>query len=372
MISFTKGLFIELSIRISRMNSDLERKNKESIVEPKFYDETIVMLSNLEKEVESYLKSPYIDIDTFGLNNIVKYNTFYERLQCIELFRFLVILHYGEPEIRFKGRISKIYNEINCLQSPPLITTISNSENYYWAYPGYDVIAVPYGEDNHLLNLPDLYHEIAHLIFRQYATFFLKDINIFITNFYEDLKQQVIDNHLDKNLIIYYNKWCENWLKNWLEEYCCDMIATFLVGPAFAWSNIKMATLSSSQERVYAVSNSHPSDESRMQGVFSMLNKMGYGNDSINIQRSWAKFLKIIQNPIPKYYKFIFPEEIIKRLCLNVYSACILIDLRNYSDQISLYKNPTSKILNDAWCELFAKPESFVDWELNQIAFIDS
>ena len=30
---------------------------------------------------------------------------------------------------------NRIFTEINCLQKQPIVTTISNSENYYWALP---------------------------------------------------------------------------------------------------------------------------------------------------------------------------------------------------------------------------------------------
>lgn len=39
---------------------------------------------------------------------------------------------------------------------------------HYWVHPQYEIIAVPTGEEKSLLNLPDLYHETGHLIYKQH------------------------------------------------------------------------------------------------------------------------------------------------------------------------------------------------------------
>jgi hypothetical protein len=82
----------------------------------------------------------------------------------IEIYRYQVILKYGKAESYLNKKIKLIYDEIKCLQSVPLVTTINNSDEYYWVHPQYEIIAVPTGEEKSLLNLPDLYHEIGHLI----------------------------------------------------------------------------------------------------------------------------------------------------------------------------------------------------------------
>lgn len=49
----------------------------------------------------------------------------------------------------------------------------------------------------------------------------------------------------------------------------------------------------------------------------------------------------------------------------SIYDCCFIfegsqsIDLRMYTDQVKEYGNPISKILNDAWQELFNNPVNF-------------
>ena len=68
------------------------------------------------------------------------------------------------------------------------------------------------------------------------------------------------------------------------------MIATYLVGPAYGWSNFKLATVSLNKNKTYKDSQSHPSDESRMRAILSMLEKTGYLTEASEIKRSWENF----------------------------------------------------------------------------------
>ncbi len=122
----------------------------------------------------------------------------------------------------------------------------------------------------------------------------------------------------------------------WIMEFTCDLIATYLVGPAFAWTNLKLTTLSSGKNRVYQATPSHPSDEARMRGVFYMLNKMGHKAEVIEIKDSWDQFLKTTNNIIPNNYNYIFPQPLIEELADCVFIGCKDIDLIIYIDQLKL------------------------------------
>ena len=104
-------------------------------------------------------------------------------------------------------------------------------------------------------------------------------------------------------------------------EFTCDFIATYLVGPAYAWTNLKLTTLSSGKDRIYADSPSHPSDESRMRAIFFMLKLMGHTAELTQIEESWKEFLAASNNPIPSNYNFIFPQSIIEQLAKNVFAG---------------------------------------------------
>lgn len=147
MIDFVKGICYDQLIRAEKMLEQLESPDLNSDVDAEFLTKTIDMLKGLQAEIQTLINSGDLDIESLSRNNLIKYNTYFERLQTIELFRYLVIVNYGAPEKYFKKKVRRIYEEINCFQKIPIITTISNSENYYWALPSYDIIAVPIDEE---------------------------------------------------------------------------------------------------------------------------------------------------------------------------------------------------------------------------------
>lgn len=367
MILFIKGIFYDQASRITKMLFDLTSEEISKEMDKLFLDKTVQMLEELKSDIQFLLNSGDLDVHALSNYNIIKYNTFHERLLMIELFRYLVIINYGKPEQYFKKKINRIYTEVNCLQKQPIVTTISNSENYYWALPTYDIIAVPTGEERNLLNLPDLYHEMGHLIFNQYETYLKGKIELNINQFYQAEIQRVVDEDRDPKLISIFRDKSSRWISGWVMEFTCDFIATYLVGSAYAWTNLKLTTLSSGKDRIYTDIPSHPSDEARMRGIFFTLRLMGHDAEVVEIENNWNEFLNATNNPIPANYNLLFPQILIEQLANNVFTGCQTIDLRIYNEQLTKFGNPISKILNDAWQELFNNPDNFHTWEEERI-----
>jgi len=359
MTQFLKGIFADQANAALKMLARLKGNDINADMDKTFLANTIHLLESLYTDVMKIIQSGDLDIPTLASSNIVRYNTFTERLQTIELFRYLVIINYGEPEKYFKKKIARIYKEINCLQSEPIITTISNSENYYWALPSYNIIAVPTGEEKNLLNLPDMYHEIGHLLDKQHRAYFRDDFIPKLSRFYKDEEQRVVDEQRDPKLISFYRDKHASWLNGWIMEFTCDFIATYLVGPAYAYTNLKISTLSSGKDRIYADFPSHPSDEARMRAIFFMLHQLGFGTEVNDINKLWQEFLKNTKNPVPHNYTFIFPQALIEALGQSVLQGCQKIDLFSYPDQLKKFELPISKILNEAWIEVLRNSPNY-------------
>lgn len=349
------------------MLDDLAEHPACQIVDQDFLERTVQMLQGLQRQIRDLIASGDLEIDVLASNNIIRYNTFHEELISIEVFRYLIIINYGEAEEYFKKKIARIYDEINCFQKLPIVTTISNSQNYYWALPNYDIIAVPAKEEKNLLNLPDIYHEVGHLIFHQFEQFMVGDIHDQIRQFYAEEIQRVDDEERPADLIPVFTESCANWISSWVMEFTCDFLATYLVGPAYAWTNLKISTLSSGAATVYTGSASHPSDEARMRGILYVLTNLGHHQQVAQIDQSWERFLNVTINPQPAHYDYIFPQHIIEALAEFVIQGCRDNDLLDFQQQAAECEYPISKLLNDAWDLLMVKPGSFADWEQERI-----
>lgn len=376
MKSFIKGVFFDLGFRVSKMIKSLESRNAKSElhsdIPEHFYTNTVTKLRELQEEILFISNSGDLELESLGSNNIIRYNTIFEQFQSIEIFLYQVIINYGDAEYYFNRKMKRIYEEIKNIQSPPLVTTISNSESYYWAHPYFAIIAIPSGEEKNLLNLPDLYHEICHFIFKQHSEFLIGDFARAVKKYFDDEIERVSEENRAVRYIAFYRDKFQKWMNGWIEEFTCDLIATYLVGKAYAWTNLKLSTISSSTDRIYLDSPSHPSDEARMRAIFQMLYITGQGKDVMEVKESWEKFLNATSNPIPQDYNFIFPNHLLEKLANNVLEGCKLIGLCDYLSQVQEFDNPISKVLNDAWDILLNQPSDFDEWELSAIEAIKS
>lgn len=359
MIAFIKGLYHDLDCRVQRMLAILNGKHYHDDIQKAFVPKTIEYLDELRGLLQAKISGVDLDIDILANNNLYEFNELNELFQTIELYRFEVIANYDEPEIYFNKKVARIYNEIRHLSIPPIITTISNSENYYWAHPVFEIIALPYGEENNLLNLPDLYHEIGHLICKQYPNIVKAKFSPILQQYFDAEIDRSYDEKTHEHYVPFLQNKHNRWEEYWIEEFTCDMIATYLCGPAFAWANMKMSALSNGSNAIFADSPSHPSDEARMRAVFLMLNKIGYEQDCEAIKESWEQFLTHTNNPKHPDYKYIFPETLLDALTDIVFDYCRGIDLATYDEQIAAHQNPVSKIVNNAWQNLFDNPNDF-------------
>ena len=325
-------------------------------------------LQFLQNRTRQLIKSGDLEIEDLCSNNLSKYNPLCERFQAIEQFCFQPIIRYSKPERYFNELIAKVYKEIRCDQVCPFITTISNYNDYFWAFPYYNVIAVPPSEAQNLLNLPDLYHEIAHFIFAQYKTIIFSYFSSDLDTYFSDTINDAIDEQTDAdNFVPFIKDKYLKWVENWTEEFSCDLIATYLTGSAYAWTNLKMTTLSSGRSEVYSWSNTHPPDASRMQAVFMMLQKMDITEGITEIEDTWQQFLSVVSNPKHKYYKDAFPKSLLRKLTQIIFDTVKSIDLQSFSDQVSKFGNPISKIINDAWQEALKNQDDFAKSEADLI-----
>lgn len=173
---FINGLFMDLHNRLEKMINHLYNLTMDSHASSTFKKSTEEHLYALITKIKTLINTGIFADAFFTPNTIILYNSINNEFIEIELFLYLPIRRYDNTaEGYFEKVATSIYSEIQLMQSVPFISTISNSDAYFWAYSKYRMIALPQGEENHLLNLSDLYHEIGHLIYIQYEEFLVGD-----------------------------------------------------------------------------------------------------------------------------------------------------------------------------------------------------
>jgi hypothetical protein len=361
MKQFIQGLFTDLHIKIDKMTAVLNGITMPRRIASNFKKETLDLLNTLRGDIISIYNRGYLNSPSHMHNMIIYYRSLANKVMDIELYRYLAIVNYRDKvDGPFEDLLARIYKEIGSLQTCPFVSTFSNSDTYYWAEIGSGMIALPYGEEKNILNLSDLYHEIGHFLYEQHRPDFIGDLPARIEAFY---KQKHGTFPLATDALT-------RWETTWMEELACDLIATFLTGPAYAWTNLKITT-ASTVLNVFGKPNlqsDHPGNEARMRAVFTMLRLTGHNTELAEIEKSWADFLNNISKKPLANYQDIYPQEFIDRLAQSVVEGCRNIALRSYSEQLSLPNPPVSLSLNEAWNILHTSPDEFKSWEENKVA----
>jgi hypothetical protein len=337
-----------------------------------FVPETFQELNILYKRIKNDIDSGDLEVSELNSYYLRNYSILYGEFQLLDAYKYQVILNYSETESYLNKKVSLIYDQIRCLQSLPVVTTLTNTEEYYWAHPLYNIIAVPPGEEKSLLNLPDLFHEIAHFIFEQYGEDLIEEFLNELKCYYDEKKREVDDEDRGQNLIDFFSGIQDKWEKRWVEEFACDMIGTYLTGAAYGWTNLKIASFGANQKTTYEPFEYHPSDEARMRGIFAMLNQLGLRDELQELEKSWDHFLGLINVSPKNYYDDYFPQELIESLAQYVYEGCQDIDIASYNEQRNEIDRPVSLIINEAWEKIREHPEGYNKWENKAVEEIKS
>ena len=133
-------------------------------IDEDFYNQIIDELNELKTETLDIINSGDLLEPSFASFLLREYNRIYDHFCLIESSPYQAILRFNEKDKILNQLVSRIYCEIQEMEvlDVPYISTLGDSEEYFWANPFYNLIGIPYGLALDMLNLPDLYHEIGH------------------------------------------------------------------------------------------------------------------------------------------------------------------------------------------------------------------
>ena len=233
----------------------------------------------------------------------------------------IAALEYQTPESAFLNKLLfKIHQEINFPLTSPVICCIST--NYYFTVPFANVIFVPLLETEFLLHLPDLYHEIGHLVARNRGNAstirFIKESfdEAFtkITKYYTDLinekSREFGPEEIPRTIAYIHEQW-----RSWIDEFFCDLFGLYTLGPAYAWSHLHLTTKISENihQLLIILEQSHPADEARMRILLEGLKLLGFEKDAEQIKAEWDKVKVFWGNPTAEY-EYAYPDSLLQEV----------------------------------------------------------
>lgn len=242
------------------------------------------------------------------------------------------------------------------------------STQYYWTIAPRRVIAIPCGEERRLLGVPDLCHEIGHSVYWRADRELVGDFPRVLRDHLGaalDPQAQPPDWSSRPRLTEVFLTWAEAWL----QEFVCDLVATYLLGPAYLWQHARLRTLAAPSSSLFALElgASHPADDARMRACLALLRRSGSEAEASEIEARWAEVIALAGESAPPGYEVAYGESLLGELVERVIAGCGGIGLR----ALDPYAEPGEdlpQLVNEAWRRLLAEPEAYEEWERSTLA----
>jgi len=366
-----RGLLIDLLNRCDVLKRLLKKDGYHEDVRD-YIDWIVRELEKVIVDTQQILKDPAFESPQLLPNNLHSYNRLVEKLHFIESYPVPFVIRFNETDQKITRLCKLLVEEINYPLPSPLIACFSNQ--YYWTKPEFNLICSSTLESDFLLGLPDLCHELGHILVFKYKdnflTKFLMELEEYIrTELYRIKAEQKPNNYIEGYAHLYIR-----WKDHWVKEFISDMIATYITGLSFGWQNMRLCAGMSLNIYTpgFYEEGKHPSDESRMRGIFAMLRLLKI--DYSKVEEKWNHYKAIAGNIEPQEYRLCYPDTLIESLAKYTYRACQEIQLKSYTKQSSSFTQTSIVfILNNAWEYFLDNPEDYRDKEvvlLNKIQML--
>ncbi|QDU05723.1 hypothetical protein V6x_54640 [Gimesia chilikensis] len=307
------------------------------------------------------LRDPDIEDPNYAGNYFRDYSHVTRLLREIEYFSLLVLKRFNDSDQRATDLVSAICAESGYPYEAPLCSAISSQ--YFWTIPDMDLVFMPCLEPDHVLSLPDIYHELGHFLLFRDEKRFIQPAQLIVDRHYEKMVENGKRQNWATASLELVEQYHHSWKGSWLLEFASDLIATYLIGPSFGWCNIRVATNLGGE--LFLGTDSHPADDARATAIGMMLTELGFDESRQKIQKRWSELVSLAMESTPPRYDLAYPECLLRELTQFFQKECENIGLSRFEKDAS--DKPVAKMIHDCWTQFRNDPENYVKFERNQL-----
>ncbi len=266
------------------------------------------------------------------------------------------LARFNDSDLFFSLLAASIWEEANLPDIPPVAVT--STSGYFCTLASFGIIFSPPSIEHNLLIIPDLVHEFGHVLHEGGNVKLLgQRFEASLEAHIQELENQVrrTSRPIDQKLIIdIAGRWDPKWEPKWAEEVACDTLATFLLGPAYAWCNLHLCLQNSN---AHQYQGEHPADAARSKHVIRVLRRMGYGAVADEIEGLWMRYLTFSGQGPHSHYLDYHPDDIFIAIMEDVEEAIADHGIG------STGACPTLDLLNSAWAEFNKDRDGYAEWQ---------
>lgn len=358
MTKLLNQLFYDLLQRFRFLRDELAST---TIAEPDIAGYRDRLLTQIERSIET-VQSLIDDLDhmqpEFARNMYHACKRLTEYAQLADEGPVSTLSRFQPRDLFITRLVAAMCAEFNFPHAWPLCSAITTQ--YYCILPRMDLILIPHSEPDHLLGLPDIYHELGHLLFRDSATLIEKLRACSQTHFQNEIVRAQRESW-PKASIDALRTYSLRWFDSWIVEFGCDLLATYVCGPAFGWTNIRLCARLSPE--FFETTASHPADAARTIAIRLMLQDQGYGKEAHQIDLQWEALLHTSGQNEPQGFRLAFPDTLLSRIVEAVGEYCRFVGIQRFDRKTM----PIAALLNESWERFVEDPSIFRTWEACQI-----
>lgn len=333
---------------------------------------TYQVIERVRREASQLLADPSLGTRELVPNHLQLYRRWNELAILVESYPLPFVERYSASDRRLTGLVRRLAEQVGWTLSnvlPPLVGSFS--AHYFWTKPEFVLIGAPALAGENLLVLPDLCHEIGHILLLHHEATLIGDFPNELERYIEEERRRVKTHQRPPNYEHLYDLLFVEWRDQWQWEFASDVVATYMVGPAFGWQHVRLCAGGgrAAYRPVLGEVDEHPADEARLRAVLCVLQQAGHAEVADRIQSLWQSFLAASGETKPADYDVCYPQPLIQSLAHRVTEGCRALGLRGYGLP-SDAKDPASlpALMNEAWERFLADPHAYGEWERTQLS----
>jgi hypothetical protein len=336
-----EGLLRDVRTSCRRGAAAIERRSEPELESHR--REAIEALVQIDADVSAAIKAhAETGIDLPALAVLAKPYSVFRRT------RLPFFSHYGAGE-RYLTRLAALLCDQAGFIRTPLIGTFSSTG--FWTDAKLKTICVPAGEYGGLLGVPDLVHELAHILLYEsggeLSAPFLREVVVPYT-------QTFTHTEFGLRLFSQYHEW--------QIEFMADVIASHVCGPCYGWQHIRLNaqrgaiaqpwlpdTPSSDPNR-----QRHPADGARTHVIAAALDARARGSGAA-LKTRWDTLTSAAGAPSDDYTSA-YPEKLLDELVKRTLAWCELTGV------VAFAQAPQGGVIrrvDQAWGEQLSDPAGF-------------
>jgi hypothetical protein len=326
------------------------------------------LLEGNRREVVRLVADPSLGAPALLSNHLQLYKRWNETALLVEWYLLPFIERYGEADRRLTRFCRRIVEQAGWPLPPPLVAALSSQ--YYSTVVEFNLISAPAAAGTTLLDLPDLCHELGHILLLHHEAMLVGEFVQELADYIDREQRRVDDQQRPPEYRQLYDLLFAQWRDKWLREFVADMVATYLAGPAFGWQHVRLCagTSRTAYHPALGETAEHPADEARLRGILAVSDQMGMAEACARIRVLWEQYLAVSGDAEPPEYAACYPQALVDSLASRTIEACRQIGLHGF-DQLGdpPESGAIASILREAWERFVSDPEAYARWERERL-----